>query len=117
MVDQAKDYIVEISENIRETDIGVHTGNSIVNAIILDKITVAKEKGVSIIVNGVWNYEKMQSVDICTILANVLDNVIEAVDATLSDTNIVLDLKCTDPFYKWMWYNSTDIYSHSIKVI
>jgi len=98
-VDQAKDYIVEISENIRETDIGVHTGNSIVNAIIMDKMSVAKEKGVSIIVNGVWNYEKMQSVDICTILANILDNAIEAVDDKLSDTNIVLDLKCTDQFF------------------
>lgn len=72
-------YIGEMEQTTERLGCMVHTGNSIVDAILNDKLQIAKEKNIQM------EYEvrlgsqlTLDDMDLCIIFANSLDNAIEA---------------------------------------
>lgn len=98
-VEKAKTYLNEIAEKIEDTDTKIHTGNPIVDAIIMDKMKAAKKENIEIFVEGMWSYDVMDSVDICTLLANMIDNAIEAIEKGVNEKRICISFKRTEQFF------------------
>lgn len=74
-------YIEEIDSSISKLDKNIYTDNIAINSILVSKIKAAEGKNIKISLNLKINSDiKVSSVDICTILGNLLDNSIEACD-------------------------------------
>ncbi|MDY2632812.1 MAG: GHKL domain-containing protein [Clostridium sp.] len=74
-------YIEEIDSSISKLDKNIYTDNIAINSILVSKIKAAEGKNINISLNLKINSDiKVSSVDICTILGNLLDNSIEACD-------------------------------------
>lgn len=78
-MNELKDYLDDISSAINETQAAVLTGNEIADSILADKISLAQACGAKVVVEGSLNGLAVPSAALCTILANLLDNSIEAV--------------------------------------
>ena len=79
--DELSEYISSLSDQLNQTDsIIINSGSSIADAIISDKKTRTTDKNIDIIVNGSLENCNIAPIDLCTILANLLDNSIEAVE-------------------------------------
>ena len=80
------------------------SGNDIADAIIADKIAKAKKRGLSFKVSGDMAGVKIEANDLVTILANLLDNAIEALcrlygsDLSSSQKTIELELRKNSNF-------------------
>ena len=100
-----RDYLQEMSTNLQSTDISAHTGDVIADAILSAKSTEAKERGISLVTNGVISGISITPQDMCKMLANLLDNAIEATsDERILDLGeefkkIVVDFKKTEKFF------------------
>lgn len=78
-VEEAKYYTSHILDTLNKTYTYIHVGNSLMNYIINNKLSRAKELGIEIkaeIENLAFSY--MESVDFSSLLNNLLDNAIEA---------------------------------------
>lgn len=77
--EEAKSYLEEISGKLSEIQMLIRTGNDIVDAIVNEKIQRAKKYDTEIIWEGTFPMRlSISDFDICTIMANALDNAIEA---------------------------------------
>ncbi|MCR4688847.1 MAG: GHKL domain-containing protein [Saccharofermentans sp.] len=100
-----EEYLEQIGEDLSKTDISAHTGNLIADAIIADKKSKASEAGGQLVVSGTISGIDFAPSDMCKILANILDNAIEAIsDPRLKDVSedykkIELTFKRTDSFF------------------
>ena len=103
--DKMREYLEEMGGNLSSADVSAHTGNTIADAIIADKVHAASEAGVGLKVSGHIDGVDLTPVDTCKILGNLLDNAIEAAgDEALSDLSedirrIELVFKKTDKFF------------------
>lgn len=78
-LDRAEEYIKKISEPILELEHKKYTGNRIVDIILNDKFEKARNNGIRFIISASDIKEGIiQDIDWCAILANILDNAIEA---------------------------------------
>ncbi|MBR6478399.1 MAG: GHKL domain-containing protein [Lachnospiraceae bacterium] len=73
-------YLAELTSEMEQADTSVHVGNEIADAILSEKKQKAQRLGISLKVDGEMTGTALSALDTCTILANVLDNAIEAVD-------------------------------------
>lgn len=81
-INEAKEYIKEISRPMTQLTKSSWTGVDVVDVILNSKLEIMKEKSISAEVNVEFPQNtNILPHDICTILANLLDNAIEAVDA------------------------------------
>lgn len=74
-IDEAKAYAGEILDKLNKMYTYVNVGNALLNYIINNKLSIAKEKGITIkaeIENLTFDY--MDSVDFSALLNNLLDN-------------------------------------------
>lgn len=78
--DELENYISGIAEMLNESDKSIHVGNDIADAIINDKLAKAKRSDTKLTVSGTFDTTDFAPIDVCTILANLLDNAIEAVE-------------------------------------
>lgn len=76
---EAASYSDELLGEIAASETFYRTGNEIVDAIISDKKAKAGKRGISLEVTGNIVGCELNAVDLCTIIANLLDNAIEAV--------------------------------------
>ena len=90
--DQMREYMEEMGENLSGTDISAHTGNTIADAIIAEKTKTARDLGIELSSSGGISGIELSPVDTCKILANMLNNAIEAV----SKGELAPDLKKVD---------------------
>lgn len=103
--DKMRDYLEEMGDNLQVSEVSAHTGDTIADAIISSKRSEAGEKGITLKSSGTFSGIALSPRDMCKILANLLDNAIEAAsDPALSDLSsdmkvIELDLKKTDKFF------------------
>ncbi len=103
--DKMKEYLEEMGETIVNADISAHTENTIADAIISEKKEKAEKAGVHLKVSGKITDIDFSPVDTCKILANMLDNAIEAVsDVRFCDLDpsykvIDLNFKRTEKFF------------------
>lgn len=77
--DELESYIDKLSGEIKASETYYRTGNDIADAIISDKVAKANKRGITLDVRGTLVECQMDPVDMCTILANLLDNAVEAV--------------------------------------
>ena len=77
----------------------ISTGNFISDAIINNKAVAAAEHDVSIKFTGQIIPEGIADEDLCTVLANILDNAIEATKNLSSNKNIHIDAALRNEFF------------------
>ena len=98
------DYVDSILGDIDSAAVPYRSGNDIADAIIADKIAKAKKRGLSLKVSGDMAGVKIEANDLVTILANLLDNAIEALcrlygsDLSSSQKTIELELRKNSNF-------------------
>lgn len=72
-------YIEELQGQMEEDWVVIETGNRMINGLMSEKIRWAREYGISMHVNlDLSESSFIQEVDLCTIIANAVDNAIEA---------------------------------------
>ena len=89
---EAEEYINNLSKSSIISNHSYETGNHILDAIIADKTLVAERSDIKIEVNGVFT-DKFDSVDLCIIFSNLLDNAIEACLNLSGSSIITIDMK------------------------
>lgn len=80
-VEEIQDYLNNMGELIYSVDMDINCGNALANSICTHKYQIAAQKGIRMEVIGKMPEQiNLKSIDLCTILANALDNAIEAVE-------------------------------------
>lgn len=93
-MEEAKKYIREISQPIQKLTKTVWTGVDVVDVIISSKVEKMRNKGISWDINAEFpKNTSIQLYDLCTILSNLLDNAVEAVERTGKQGNISLTIR------------------------
>lgn len=78
-LDEAKMYIGQVNEKIVNLKGGIRTGNLIIDAVLVDKYTLAVQRGIKMKVQVIGEVlQFMRDIDLCTIYGNLLDNALEA---------------------------------------
>lgn len=97
-----RSYIMRISRPVRDLEGCIWTGVDVVDAILNQKQHLAQEKGYSLDINAQLPFNTgIATDDFCSILCNLLDNAIEAMDTAkeqLSDTALTLTLRRINHF-------------------
>ena len=92
--DGAKEYIKEISRPIMKLSKTVWTGTDVVDVIINSKIEKMREMNISYEINVEFPQNtNILPHDMCTILANLLDNAIEAVGVMKEPGTVALTIR------------------------
>ena len=104
---EAKKYIKNISKPILKLSQITWTGVDVVDVIINSKIKIMEEQGIKYEINVEFpqNTNIMPN-DICTILANLLDNAIEAADKSQNPKSISLTIRKINHFLMIQVLNS-----------
>lgn len=76
--EEAKKYISDLSFTIKETENKFSTGNYLADAILANKADDAQKSNIKIAFEGTIPADQINNSDLCTILANSLDNAIRA---------------------------------------
>lgn len=103
--DKMREYLDEMGDNLVSADVSSHTGDTIADAIIADKTAKAEDCGVKLKCSGKITGVEISPVDMCKILANLLDNAIEAASvpelSEIGDSlrTIELQFRKTDNFF------------------
>lgn len=77
-LDDAKKHLARLTEEIKETETKFATGNYFADALIAHKAYEALKSNIQITFHGSIHPDKIDNSDLCTILANSLDNAIRA---------------------------------------
>lgn len=95
-VNDGKDILMALQNEIATTEIGNYTQNNIVNAVLCDKVSDCKSKGINIDIDVfVPNEINIEKLHICSAFSNLLDNAIKAVNVPqVTDKNIVVRAQC-----------------------
>ena len=114
-LDRAEEYIKKVNAPILELEHKKYTGNRIVDIILNDKIEKAHNNNIKFIINAHDIKEGIiQDIDWCAILANVLDNAIEACIKVQNDEKwIEMSISQNDCS---TIINVTNIYNGEIKI-
>ncbi len=91
--DEANAYIEKLTEHTTTSSPKYFTGNSVADSILNDKSEYARSIGVEIKCNGIV-HEDISAVDICIILANALDNAIEACEKIADSSSKIITVNC-----------------------
>ena len=75
-IEEAKEYLTKMNELPALTATKYSTGNYLADAIITSKAALAQENGVRITFDGSLPSEGISNNDLCTVLANALDNAV-----------------------------------------
>lgn len=79
------EYIYCIESTVSDLDIGIHTGNDIVNAVINN--IIPKDNDIEFLWKGIVPVDiKISQMDLCTIFSNIITNSVEAV-LSLTDSD------------------------------
>lgn len=114
-LDRAEEYIKKVNAPILELEHKKYTGNRIVDIILNDKIEKAHNNNIKFIINAHDIKEGIiQDIDWCAILANILDNAIEACIKVQNDEKwIEMSISQNDCS---TIINVTNIYNGEIKI-
>ena len=77
--DAIRHYLDLLDEDLTKVDTVIKTGNAMTDAILNSKISLAKAKGIPVVADAHIPVKlKSSEIDLCCILGNLFDNVIEA---------------------------------------
>lgn len=91
-VQQAKDYISGMNDSLDMTYSRFMTGNFLADAILSDKSILAEKKGIKLDFEGRISHNLITNNDLCTILANAIDNAIRGAEGC-SDAEIIISAR------------------------
>lgn len=95
----AQAYIKEISKPILQLSKAVWTGIDVVDVVLNSKLQKMQELGIASDINVEFpQHSNILPNDLCTILANLLDNAIEAVEQLETDRNISITIRRVNYF-------------------
>ncbi|SFR72799.1 sensor histidine kinase [Anaeromicropila populeti] len=78
-IDALKTYIKELDQKVKSVEKLVQTGNTVVDAIVNQKIEVARQKNIKFSADICFTQDiKIDLTNLCSIIANSMDNAIEA---------------------------------------
>jgi sensor histidine kinase regulating citrate/malate metabolism len=97
--DRAREYLNNMNSGISSTLTKISTGNFISDALINNKAVMAAEHGVSIKFSGQVIPFGIADEDLCTVLANILDNAIEATKKLTTNKNVRIDAALRNGFF------------------
>ena len=100
-MDEAVEYIDELTKNVDNKQKYYDTGNNMINALLTDKSEKAAANNISISFNGFIPSSGIKNIDLCTIFANAVDNAIEACMKDNSDAKkeITIESKIHKCYY------------------
>lgn len=81
-VEEAKEYINEINGSLAMTYSRFMTGNFLADAILSDKAAVAEKSGIKLDFEGRMSHNRISNNDLCTILANAIDNAVRGAEGS-----------------------------------
>lgn len=88
---ESQKMIKELQNQIESYENYEHTGNSFLDIIIKDKLKIAKEKQIDLmVVIDFKDINFIESLDISTIFGNALDNAIEGVEKVSKENRVIL---------------------------
>ncbi len=76
--DEARAFISKNYKTISHSEVVVDVGNDFINSILNGKLTLAKSLGIDVICSAEKDLSGIDSVDLCNLIGNLLDNAIEA---------------------------------------
>ena len=78
-IEEVKEYLDKLDVDLNTIDTVVKTGNTMADAILNSKISLAKSKNINVIVDAHIPIKlKTSELDLCAIIGNLFDNAIEA---------------------------------------
>ena len=82
-VDELDNYIHQLNNELNQVDSIIRTGNTMIDALVNTKLTIAQEQGVELYATAIAP-EKLpiENVDLAIILGNLLNNAVEATTKT-----------------------------------
>lgn len=98
--EEAFDFIGKSAEQTTAAHIFIDAGNDIINALLNAKLSQAKQLGINVLCSMGADISKLDPVDMCNLLGNMLDNAIEACEkCTLPQRIITLDIQRLEEQY------------------
>jgi sensor histidine kinase regulating citrate/malate metabolism len=98
-LDAIKNYLDLLDEDLTTVDTVIKTGNSMTDAILNSKISLAKAKGINVVADAHIPVKLRSSeIDLCCIIGNLFDNAIEASMQLPEDQRLIrvyMDMKGT----------------------
>lgn len=77
--DEASDYVYELNNGLKNVDTALKTGNTMIDAILNSKISLARSLGIEVNAKAaVPKNIDISPIDLCVIIGNLIDNAIEA---------------------------------------
>lgn len=77
-IDEAIKFLNDCNSMVSTSDILYHTGNTVIDSLLFDKINQVKDKNITINFNGVFPENPMNNADLCAVFGNIIDNAIES---------------------------------------
>ena len=88
--ENAKDYIIQMNEDLESVDHVIKTGNIMADAIVNSKVSLAKKKDIRLNVTARIPKEiPMTDVEFCVVFGNIMDNAIEACEKNQKEKRII----------------------------
>ena len=98
-IEEVKEYLDKLDVDLNTIDTVVKTGNTMADAILNSKISLAKSKNINVIVDAHIPIKlKTSELDLCVIIGNLFDNAIEASLALPENERVIrvyMDMKNT----------------------
>ena len=63
---------------VSNSDVMFHTGNTVIDSLLFDKLSQVKDTNITLNFNGVFPENPMNTADLCVVFGNLVDNTIEA---------------------------------------
>lgn len=77
-ISEAFEFIQTSSCRVADVEVLIDVGNDIINALLNEKLSAAKQQGIHILCNVDSRISDIDTVDLCNLLGNMLDNAVEA---------------------------------------
>ena len=110
-MDAIKAYLDELDTDLNTVDTVVKTGNAMADAILNSKISLAKDRQITVQCDAhVPVRLKMSELDLCCIIGNLFDNAIEASLSLPEDQRLIrvyMDVKGTQLYISFTNFTST----------
>lgn len=92
------EYLPQICEQINKISSAVDTNHSIINAILNTKLSLAKSQGIKTLCSSVKQIhaEKIEEIDLCHLIGNMMDNAIEATLKISSEKTKYVEVSITE---------------------
>lgn len=100
--EQMREMLGDIEQWIESVKIQQYCNNAVINAVISVKVAEALERGIDIKINCTTpsHLGEVKEIDLCSLIANLLDNAVEACDKIENkERKIVVNAKCQGGYF------------------